>query len=90
MKDLAEQKAAPVSPPKAFQLRRAGLLPVDTRADEAYLDTLAIVERDPKDVRRELPPRALTAAERKAVAGGTLIPNGVMPGDARARGGQAP
>jgi len=78
MKDKDEEKVS-VTPAKAFQLRRASLAPADTRADEAYLDTLAMVERDVQDARRTLPPRALTAAERKAVVGGTLIPNGTMP-----------
>jgi hypothetical protein len=63
---------------KAFQLRRAGILAPDPGADEAYLNALAVVERDPADPRRSLPPRPLTDKERTAVKLGQMDPPTTM------------
>jgi hypothetical protein len=58
-------------PAKRFQMRRASLIPADASADNAYLDSLAVVKLDPK-THEPMPPRKLTADERKRILAGTM------------------
>src|SRR5262245_43001089 len=60
---------------KGYAQRRAGLLPADPAADEAYLGVLQVVPRDPVTLAPMLSAaRALTADERVRVLEGLPLP----------------